>query len=96
MTIGQTPQGLAARLHAEFGLLLDSRGIMRVLGFRTYDTCIKAQRTGALGIPAFHSPGRPDYFVLTGEFTKWLDQKRQACVRAGELCRSDHTEDRLT
>jgi hypothetical protein len=41
---------------------------MRLLGFRTHDACIKALRTGSLGIPAFRLPGRPGYFVLKDEF----------------------------
>lgn len=96
MASSQTSRALAAELRAELGPLLDSRTITRLLGFRTNDACIKALRTGALGIPAFRLPGRPGYFVLTDEFARWLDQNRQDSTTPTEQRCAGHTNDQST
>jgi hypothetical protein len=74
----KNPESLATRLQSEYGLLLDTRAISRLLGFKSAETCMRALRSGSLRLPAFRLPGRPGYYVLADEFARWLDQYSQA------------------
>ena len=72
---------LIAELKKDYGPLLGLPALMSLLDFKTNDSCLRALRSGVLGVPAFKLPGRPGHFVLTEDFVDWLLEAKAEAQR---------------
>lgn len=79
-----TPPLLASELEQElkreFGLLLPSSALVRVLGYSTPEAFRKALSLNRLPIPVFSIAGRRGHFALVKDVAQWLATSRNAAA----------------
>jgi hypothetical protein len=81
---------LEHELQREFGTLLPSQVLVRVLGYPTPEAFRKALSLKRLPIPVFQIPGRRGHFALCKDVAQWLTSSRNA---AAAPVRSNESDD---
>lgn len=71
------------RLWADFGPLMDGRGLCKVLHFKSVNALNVAHSQGRLPFPVFNLAGRRGLFARTLEVACWLEES--------SIQRTDHS-----
>jgi len=84
--IGSTPDNLTklrAEMAGQYGPLMGSAALARVLGFPSAGAFRQACWRGRISIPMFNVPGRTGRFALTQDVAHWLWAMREAARERG-------------
>lgn len=76
---------LSQELTAEYGPLLGSDALVKVLGYRSSGAFQQALTRGTIPVPVFRIEHRRGCFALTREVAQWLSRQRATATLAGEL-----------
>lgn len=75
------PRSAADELYQEYGPLLNTEKLAKVMGYPTASALQKAAQRGTLPFPVKRLPGRRGWYASTRQVGAWLDQTFPASSR---------------
>ncbi|MDN3578273.1 hypothetical protein QWZ03_16005 [Chitinimonas viridis] len=75
---------LSQELTAEYGPMLGSEALVKVLGYRSSGAFQQALTRGTIPVPVFRIEYRRGCFALTRDVAQWLSRQRATATPAGE------------
>lgn len=76
LEIQRIAENMTARLEAQYGPLLSSTALVKVLGYPSAESFQQALHRGTVPIPIFKIQHRRGSFALVQDVAKWLSEQR--------------------